>query len=57
VFTHVFNDVLHGDIDGVFDNALVKVADDTLDNAELLEKFAPCIQYLVGENILFTIDP
>jgi len=57
MFTHVFDDLLHGNIDGVFYDALVQIANDALDYTELLEQLSPCIEHLVGENIFFTIDP
>ena len=43
VFAHVLNDVLNGDVYCVFDDAFVQVADDVLNNAELLEKFSASI--------------
>ena len=57
MFSHIFNDVLHSDVDSVFDNALVQVSDDVLDHSELLEELSPCIKDLVRKDVLLTIDP
>lgn len=54
---HILNDALHRDIDGVFDYAFIQVTDNVLDDAELLEQFAPRVEHFVGENILLAIDP
>ena len=57
MFSHIFNDVLHSDVDSVFDNALVQVSDDVLDHSELLEELSSCIKDLVRKDVLLTIDP
>lgn len=54
---HVFDDVLHSDVHCVFYYPLVQVADDILNDSELLEKFATCIQHFVREDILLSVDP
>jgi len=57
MFAHILDDVLHGDIDRVFNDALVEVSDDVLNDAELLKEFAAGIQDLMGEDVLLAVDP
>ena len=57
MLSHVLDDVLHCDVDGVFNDAFVQIPDDVLDHSELLEELSPCIKNLVREDILLTIDP
>ena len=57
VLAHVLNDVLHCDVHSVLNYALVQVANDALDYAELLEKFAASIKDFVREDVLLAIDP
>ena len=57
MLSHVLDDVLHCDVDGVFNDAFVQIPDDVLDHSELLEELSPCIENLVREDILLTIDP
>lgn len=47
MLAHVLNDVLYGDIDCVFNDSLVKIANDVLNDAELLEELAAGVQHLV----------
>jgi len=55
--THIFYYVLNCDVHGILNYALVQVANDVLDDSELLEKFAACVKNFMREHIFFTIDP
>ena len=57
VLGHVLHDALHRDIDCVFDDALVEVADHVLNDPELLEKLASGVQHFMREYILLAVDP
>ena len=57
MLSHVLDDILHGNVNGVFNNAFVKVPDDVLDHSELLEELSPCVKDLVRKDVLLTIDP
>ena len=57
VLPHIFNYVLDCDVDGVLDNALVEVPDDVLDHSKLLEQLPSSIKDLVGEDVLFAVNP
>ena len=57
MFAHVLDDILHCDVNGVFNNTFVEVPDDVLDHSELLEELSPCIQDLMGEDVLLAVDP
>ena len=57
MLAHVLYNVLYSDINGVFDDSLVKIANYVLNDAELLEEFAPGIEHLVREHVLLAVDP
>jgi hypothetical protein len=57
VFGHVIDNLLHSDINVILDDAFIDAPDDPLDDPELLEQFAPGVQYLLRENILLAVDP
>ena len=57
VLPHILNNVLNGDVNCVFNNALVEVPNDVLDHSELLEKLSPGVEDLVREDVLLAIDP
>ena len=48
---------MHSDINIILDDAFIDAPDDSLDDPELLEQFAPGVQYLLRENILLAVDP
>ena len=49
--------MLHGNVDGVFDDALVQIANDVLNDAELLEQFSAGIENFMREDVLLSINP
>ena len=57
VLGHILDHVLHRDVCGVLNYALIQVTNDVLNDAELLEELAPGVQHLVRENILLSVDP
>ena len=57
MFTHIFDNMLHRDVDCIFYDALVQVADYVLDDTKLLEKLTARIQNFMRENVFFTVYP
>ena len=57
MLSQVLDDILHCNVNGVFNDAFVKVPDDVLDHSELLEELSPRVQDLVRKDVLLTIDP
>lgn len=57
MFSHVIDDFLNGYIHIVFNDSLVNISNYTLDDAELLEKLATCVQNFLRKNVFFSIDP
>ena len=57
MLAHIFDDVLDGDVDSVFDDALIQVPDDVLDHSKLLEELSPCVKNFMREDVLLSIDP
>lgn len=49
--------MLHSNVDRILNDPLVEVSNDALDDAELLEKLAASVEYLVGEDVLLAVDP
>ena len=57
VLCKLFHDVINCDVDGFVDDALVKIADCVLYLSEVLEQLGTRIKYLIGKNVLFSVDP
>jgi len=56
VLAHLVEHVLHRDVDLLHD-PLIDVSYYLLDHLELLEQFATGLQDILGENVLFAVDP
>jgi hypothetical protein len=54
---HVFHHVLDGNVDRVFNNSFVQIANDILDHSELLKQLPACLKDFMGKDILFTVNP
>ena len=57
MLSHILNDVLDCNVDGVLNDSFVEVPNDVLNHAELLEEFATCVQNFMREDVLLSVDP
>lgn len=56
VLGHVFHHLLGCDVD-FFHYSLVNVSNDLLDHFELLKQFLTSLKNILGEDVLFSVDP
>jgi hypothetical protein len=54
---HILHDVLDGNVHRVFNDSLVKIADNILDHSKLLEELSSGFQNFMREHVLFTVNP
>ena len=57
MLAHIFNNVLHCDINRIFYYALVKVANDVLYDAKLSKKLSTGVKNFMRKDILLPVDP